>query len=32
GVIQATTRLTITGNDVDLGSTAGFGFELRHDC
>jgi hypothetical protein len=20
------------GNDVDLGSTAGFGFELRHDC
>ena len=20
------------GNDVDFGSTAGFGFELRHDC
>jgi hypothetical protein len=20
------------GNDVGLGSTAGFGFELRHDC
>jgi hypothetical protein len=20
------------GNDMDLGSTAGFGFELGHDC